>query len=117
MDMRMMLQGLPPIVQHSKESNRSAQTFGIGRNPPQRLRHGPEQNPVNHRLVLIRQGGDLRRNAEDHMKVLHRQEFGLAVPQPLFLGQTLALRTMTIAARAVADANVLALIALFDMAT
>src|SRR5215472_5273619 len=51
------------------------------------------------------------------MEIGHRQEFGLAVGQPLLSSGGLALGAVPVAAGVVADAPVRAVLAAFDMAT
>jgi len=49
------------------------------------------------------------------MEVGDRQQLGLAIGNPLRAGQTLALRTVPVAAGIVGDAKLAAAVALFDM--
>jgi len=50
------------------------------------------------KLTVHRQPREFVRNREDHMHVLHRQQFFFAGREPLFAGVGLALRTMPRAA-------------------
>ena len=79
-------------------------------------RRRPEQDVVDDRLVLQRDGGDRRRHGEDDVEVRHRQQLGLAISEPLRAGQTLALRAVPVAAGIVGDAGLAAILAALDMA-
>ena len=59
MNVRMVQQVLSPGVQHTKEANLRAQMLRIGGDGAQRLRRRPEQDIVDHGLVLERDGVDL----------------------------------------------------------
>jgi hypothetical protein len=50
------------------------------------------------------------------MKVRHRQQLGLPIREPFCPGQSLALGTVTVAARVVSDARCATIITLLDMA-
>src|SRR5438067_2480499 len=104
MQMWMMLQSLAPGVEHRQKPDPGTQTLGVGGDLPQGFRGGPEENPVDDGLVLIRQGRDLLRDTENDMKVLDRQQFSLPLGEPLLLREGLALGTMAIAAGVIADA-------------
>ena len=59
-----------------------AQMFGIGGDRENRLGGGLEQKVVNHRLVLMGDVADRRRQGEDHVIIGDRQQLGLAQGQP-----------------------------------
>jgi len=103
-------------VEHRDEADASAEMLGIGRDRERGLGRGFEQQVVDHRLVLIGDVGDLRRQCVHHMKVRHREEIGLARGQPLPGGCALALRAVPVAATVVRDLGVRALLAARDMA-
>ena len=63
-----------------------------------RLGGGPEQEVVDDGLVLEGDVGDLGRQREDDVEVGDRQQFGLALGQPLRAARALALRAMPVAA-------------------
>ena len=113
----MEVQVLSPGMQHGKETDLRAQVFGIAGNGEQGIGHRAEQDLVNDFLVIEGDGGDWFRQREDHVKVLHGQQFGDALLDPAFARQTLALGTMPVAAGAIDDARVLAVVAPFDGAT
>ena len=60
MNVRVVQQVLPPGVQHAEEADLRAQMLRIGGDGAQRLRRRPEQDVVDHGLVLERDGLDLR---------------------------------------------------------
>src|ERR1051326_3649046 len=112
----MEFESLSPGMQHCKDSEFRSQALGIGGNAPQRIGDGAEQNPINHLLVLIGNGGDLSGDAEHYVKILHRQQVGLAAFQPLRFGKTLTLVAMPVPAGVVTDTAMPAGIAFFYMA-
>ena len=76
-----------------------------------------EQDRIDGGLVLEGDLADRRRQREDDMKVRHWQQLGLPLREPLGPCQSLAFRTMAVAARVVGDAGRTTIIALLDMAT
>ena len=112
----MVLQGLPPGVQHRDRADLGAEMAGVGGDGAQRLGGGPEQDGVDHALVLERDLGRRRRQGEDDMEVRHRQQFGLTRFEPFGARQALALRAMPVAAGVVGAADQAAIAALLDMA-
>jgi len=64
---------------------------------------------------VIGEVGDRSRQREDDMEIGHGQQFGLAVGQPLLGSSGLTLRAVPVAAGIVADAQVGAFLAAFDM--
>src|SRR6201982_3575310 len=71
-----------------------------------------EQDAVDCGPVLVGYIGDLSRQREHDVEVRHRQEFGLALGQPLARRRSLALRTVPIATGIVGDLRVTALLVL-----
>ncbi len=116
MDVRMMLQGLAPGVENHGHTELGAEMPGIGRDGGECLSRRAEQDRVDDRLVLERDLADRCRQCEDDMKVRHRQQLGLPIREPFCPGQSLALGTVTVAARVVSDARCATIIALLDMA-
>ena len=116
MQVRMKLEVLSPAVQHGKEADLRTEMFGIGRDGSQRLGRGPEENAVDHLLVLVGDRGDLFRHGKDDVKIRNLQKFGLAVLDPLGPGQRLAFGAMPIAARVVAIPLMAALVAALQVA-
>jgi hypothetical protein len=104
-------------VQDGEETDIGAEMFGVARNGEQRFGGGAKQDVIDDRLILIGDGGQLRRHGEDDVEVFHWQEFAFALGKPLGALLALAFRAMAIAAGVVADACELALITLVDVAT
>ena len=95
MDMRVMGQRRAPGVQHGGEADARAEMFRVGGDRDQRLGGGPEQEVVDGGLVLERDRADRRRQGEDDVIIGDRQEFGLALGEPLPRRRALALRAVT----------------------
>ena len=89
----------------------------VGGDGAQRLRRRPEQDVVDHGLVLERDDLDLRRHGEHDVEIRHVEQLRLAVLQPLGAGETLTLRAVAISARVVRDALRAAIAAPLDMTT
>ena len=98
MQMRVVHQVLPPGVEHGQEADLGAEVGRIGGDGAQRLRDGPEQNVVDHGLVLEGDGGDLLRHGEHDMEVWRVEQLRLTVVQPLSPCETLAFWTIPVAA-------------------
>ena len=94
---------------------RAPRCFGSAAMVVQRLGGGPEQEVVDGGLVLERDRADRRRQGEDDVVIGDRQEFGLALGQPLPRRRALALWAVTIAAGVVGDARVGAILAALDV--
>ena len=117
MHVRMMLQVLPPGVQHRDEADFGAQVFRIGSDRAQGFGAGAEQDIVEHAFVLPGERRDGLGQREDHVEILDPgQQLSLPVFEPLRAGERLALRAGAMPARVVGDALVTAGVALFDMA-
>src|SRR5262249_27990713 len=113
----MMGQRLAPRVEHRGETNLSAEMPGIAGNGLERLGRSLEQKAIDDRLVLVRDGGNLLRQREDHVEILDRQQIGLARLQPSTGGGALARRAMPIPATAVRDLSMPTLLAAPNVAT
>ena len=111
-----MQQVLSPGVQHGEEAELTAEVLRIGRDSEQSLGGGAEENAVDHRGVIKRDAGNLFRHGEDHVKIFHRQQFGLAAFQPFCPFRVLTLGAMPVAAGVIRDTREVALAAAFDMA-
>ena len=68
--MRMMVQVLPPGVEHGNQPERGAEMLGVG-GEAQRLGCRLEQDAVDDGLVLEGDLGDRRRHGEDNVEVGH----------------------------------------------
>ena len=104
-----------PGVQHGGEADARAQMLRVGGDRGQRLRGGPEQEVVDGGLVLERDGADRRRQGEHDVIVGNRQEFRLAVFEPLPRRGGLTLRAVAIPAGVVGDPFVRAVLAALDV--
>src|SRR5215471_17259447 len=67
--MRMMRHRRSPAVQHGGDADSGAEMLGVSRDREHRLGGRPEQEIVNHRLVLIGDIADWRWQCEDHVEV------------------------------------------------
>ena len=77
---------------------------------------GAEENAVDRPWVIKGQGGNLFGHCKHDVEILDRQQFGLALLQPLGTVRVLTLGTMPVAAGVVADLRMIAVAALFDVA-
>ena len=98
---RMMQQVLAPRMQYCDKADLSAKMLGVSGNGAQRLGGGLEQDVVDHRLVLKRDGCDFLWDGEYHVEVFDRQKFSLTILEPLVTRERLALWTMPISATVV----------------
>src|SRR5690348_3012014 len=129
--MRVVHEILAPGVQHGDEADRRAQMLGIGPrsgpmpckavsrlggDPAQRLRRRPEQDGVDHGLVLERDDRDHVRHGEHDMEVGQVEPFRLPRLEPLGPDEILTLRTISIATRVVCHPLMPTLPALLNMA-
>ncbi len=96
---RVVRQRRAPGVQHQRRADARPEVLGIGGDGQQRLGGHVEQQAVDHGLVLVRDVGDRRRQREDHVVVLDRQQIGLPRLEPALGRAALALRAMPVAAR------------------
>lgn len=114
--MRLMRQGLAPGMDNGDHPGLGTEMLRVGADETDRLGCRLEQDVVDHRLVLQRDGGYGRRDGEDDMEIGHRQQVGLAIGEPSGARERLALWTMPIATAVVGDANQAAVVAPLDMA-
>ena len=112
----MKLKGLSPTVQHGEETDFRSQILRIGRNRLESFGGGPEENSIDHFLVMVGQGGDLCRNRKDDVIVRAIQQLSLPILDPLRSSQTLAFGAMTIPAAVKAVAFLVTLVATLQMA-
>jgi hypothetical protein len=115
-DVRMVGERRAPGVQYGGQADARAEMLRVGGDRGQRLRGGSEQEVVDGRLVLERDGAYRGRQGEDDVIVGNRQELRLAVFEPLPRGGRLALRAVTVPAGVVCDALVRAVLAALDVA-
>ena len=95
----MVKQVLAPTVEHGEEANLSTQVLGIGGDGAQGLSGGPEQNAVDHFLILVGYRGNLFRQRKDHVKILGVEKFGATIFKPFRAGESLTFRAVAVRAR------------------
>jgi hypothetical protein len=115
-EMWMMMKVLSPGMQHCQKADPGAEVPWVGGDLQQGFRSGTEENAVNQPLVLERQRRDQLGQREDYVEVLDRQQLSRTLFEPSRSGLPVALWAMAIAARAVRDLSIAALIALVDVA-
>ena len=106
-----------PGVENRRDTDAGPKMLGIGGDRQHRLGRRPEQDVVDHLLVLIRQVGDRSRHREHHVIVRHRKQLGLALGQPFPGSRALALGAVAVAAAIVANNGVRTSLAAGDVAT
>ena len=89
---------LPPGVQHTEEADLGTEVRGVGGDGARRLRRRPEQDVVDHGLVLKCDRGNHIWHGEHDVEVGRVEQLRLTVLDPLRPCQTLALRAIAIAA-------------------
>ena len=115
MSVGMMRQRLAPGVEDGDHPGLGTEVPGINGDTADRFGGHLQQNVVDDRLVLQRDGGDGCRHRKDDMEVGNGQQVGLTIGKPLGARQTLALRAVPVAAAVVGDADLTAIVALFDV--
>src|SRR4030095_573991 len=115
MEMGVVLQVLPPSMEHGQKADVSTQVLGIGGDDAQRGGRGAKQDAVDDFLVL--QGNSSHRvsNGEDDVKIGNRQQLGAVLCQPFGPGQGLTLVAVAIGAGVVTDPLMAAAVALVHM--
>jgi hypothetical protein len=111
--MRVVMQVLAPGVEDCDATDLGTEMPGVGGDGAQRLGGCTEQDGVDRRLVLEGDSRDLGRQSEHNMEIGYRQELGLPVGEPLGASETLAFRTMAIAAGFIGAAHQAAVLAIF----
>jgi hypothetical protein len=99
--MRMVHQVLSPCVQHGQEADLRAQVLWVSGDSAKCFRRRPEQDVLNHGLVLEGDDLDLRRYREHDVEVGHVEQFRLTILQPPGSCETLAFWTVPVPARVV----------------
>src|SRR5262245_34037340 len=109
MDVGMMGHRRPPGVQDCGDADLGTQVLRVSGNGQHGVRGSLEQEVIDHRLVLVGDGGDLGGQREHDVKVRDLQELGLALFHPRKGLTALALRAVAIATTAVGYHRVRAL--------
>jgi hypothetical protein len=97
MHVRMVMQVLPPGMQHHQDADLGAQPLGVGGHVAQRRRGRLEQGVVQKSRVRQRQFGHLRGQREHDVVIFDRQQQSGLTLEPTGAGQGLAFRAVTVA--------------------
>jgi hypothetical protein len=97
-DVGVVVEVLPPRVQHGEHADLGPEVPRVARDGEQRLGDGTEEKPVDETLVLQCDRADRVRKREDDVKVWHREEIAFLILEPLCAGARSALRTVAIPA-------------------
>mgnify|MGYP001371869825 CR=1 FL=1 len=81
-------------AKHQRRADTCSQVLGIGGDGLQYLGGHIEQQPIHRGPVLVRKVGNGRRQREDHVVILDRQQVSLPRIEPARGRRTLALRAM-----------------------
>jgi hypothetical protein len=103
-------------MQHGRQPDAGAKVLWVGRDRQERVGSGPEQQVVDHGLVVERDRRDRGRQRKHHMVVGHGQQVGLPLGKPGPCGLALTLRAVAVAAGVVGDRDMIAGLAARDMA-
>lgn len=104
-DVRMVLEALPPGVEDEEAADGGAQAFRVRRHLEQGGRGGAKQQVVHHALVGEREARERLGHREDEVHITDRQELPLARRDPGVTGRRQALWTMAIAAAVVRESR------------
>ena len=74
----------PQGMEHGGDADPGAQMLGIGGDGERGLGRGPEQQIIDHGLVLVGDVGDRCWQREHDVEERHRQQLGLTFGEPLF---------------------------------
>ncbi len=106
-----------PGMQYQRQPRACAQVLRVGRDRLYRLGSRPEQDGVDHRLVVVGEIADWRRQREYQVVILDRQQIGLTRFEPTLRGTALASGTMAVTARVVGNLAMIAALAMPYMTT
>src|SRR5690606_1046643 len=104
-----------PGVQHGGDADPSAKVLGIGSDGQHRRRSRPEQEIIDHRLVVERDVGDLGGQREHDMEIADREKIGLPRLEPGARGGSLTLGAVTVTAAVIGDTPMSAVLAGLDV--
>ena len=110
------LKPLAPGMQDGEEADLSPEVLGIGSEGAQGAGGGAKQQGVDDPWVLQGEGGDGLGEGKDEVEVGAVEQFGATLADPLGAGKGLALGAVAVAAGAIAEAAVAAVVALLDLA-
>jgi hypothetical protein len=112
---RVLIEFLPPCVQHGRDADRGAQMLRVGGDDGECIGRDFEQQPIHFGFVLVGDGADSCRKGEYDMEVRDRQQFRLPRFEPFLSSRPLTLVAVAIATGVVGDAHVRAILAALDM--
>ena len=104
-DMRMMLEALPPGVKDHESANRGTQALRVRGHLSERGRRRTEEQVVHHALIGERQTGERLRYREDDVDVADWEELLLASRHPRVPRRGQTLRAMPITAAVVRESR------------
>src|ERR1035437_9507923 len=90
-NVRVVLEILPPRVEHTEETDLRPQMLGIGCNLQQGLRAGLKQQLIDDLLIVECQPRQLMWQGEDDMEIADVEQFLLSISQPVVAGVRQAL--------------------------
>ena len=99
-------------MEDGDDADAGAEVLGVGGDREGGLGGCLHEQVVDHGLVLIGDAAQLRRQGVNHMKILDRQQFGLALGEPPARGSALALWAVPVATTVVGDDGVSAALVL-----
>src|SRR5215510_16130209 len=102
----MMCEGGAPGMEDRNDADAGAQMLGIGGDRKRCLGRCLHEEVVDHGLILKGDATELGRQCVNHMKILNRQQFGLALGEPPAYGSALTFWTVPIATTVVSDDGV-----------
>lgn|SRR3954454_12310014 len=115
MQMGMKVKILSPGVENVEEADLGAEVTGIAGDGEQGFRSSTEENVEDRFRAVKSKSGNLFRQGEDDVKILHGQKLRFAGFEPFGASQRLALGTVPVTTRVVADPRMTALAAFVDM--
>jgi hypothetical protein len=107
----MQVQVLAPGVEDGEETDFGAQMLGIAGNREEGFGGGAGEDIVDHFFVMEGDGGERLGDGEDHVEILHGQQLGGAPLEPLGARRPLALGAVPVAAGAVLNVGIVAVVA------
>src|SRR5271157_4783677 len=99
----MVPQVLVPGMEYGEHSDACAEMARISGDLQQGFRGGAKQQVVKQALVAECERDQLLRQGEDHVRICHRRQAGRLPAEPAITSRGLALGTMPVAAREIAD--------------
>ena len=112
----MVLEVLPPGVEHCQEADFSSEVLRIGCYLTQRFRCAAKKDVVDDPLVLQRDSRDLSRDREHHVEIVYGQKIAFAIREPFGGCRSQTLRTVSVPAGIVGDLEMTAAITTINMA-